>query len=1087
MNPQPPSSAENPTPTNTPPSPESQPEVLPSPERQQNVPPSPERQQSVPLSPERQQDVPSSLKRQQDVPPFPERQQDVPSSPERQQEVLQSPGRHQDVPPSPRRQQDELSSPERQQGVSPSPQSQQDVPPSPEKQQDVPSSPKGQQDVSLSSERQQDVPSSPERQQYVPSSPEKQQDVCPSPERQLGMPSFPERQQDVSPFSTRYVRYSLSPEIVPVINKKILRTPTTTEEDQPEPKASRKRPREGDHDSENRPPTATATDNNNFPRQSSPQLAEPVTPNPKFKVPRQQGLRSFSLLDPKSFERNPSSICATLKFRHKTPGQRTISPSPLIPTASSSHPTLEASLQTEPLQTAVPVISVTNYGAPSSQDILPSQNEQSFENQATLLSPPPPPPQTPTQPTSVFEPGPMGRLRLPARKHRQTQPPTASPLRSEGVTIPTKNIPLADFLHRYRGTYHTKSRVVDIHVRDPVVAATLYQILAETPGVEGLAVKLDWAWTELDLEQLGDIVEHCKFAYLKVDGCSKEMENTALWDNKRPSLLSYKSERKTPDIRLYNRPNTVKAVIETEGLGTRFDPLIRLLQVKTLKRLHLTNMSECLKEFSELFPEDLSHLDVLQIHVDVDLWDGIHARRFSDLIERLTHLKRLIIECSPTNYRGHLENTRRALMCTPHAAAAGSSSAARPPLPDIEVQLHTRGVTHVVVHFKRPSLRATSLVVDVCMDRRHEVEFFWLYLLNCPASQTTRKFELINSPIDTWVDPVNHWLTTRQRHQRHFSASTSTSATNSKGTTTFDPAFFLLHEVTLCCKRMKSNTEDSLLELLATATSPALGLKKLQLVGLHLPLPPPPPCDVSCSPEKRLSKKEGKPYNPPNQKFGRSKWLHIFMNPALALWNLEEFAIIESNFGDSDVDGFLAFIHNVEMRRQEADKKRRERETAKEEEAKANKKRKREEEEVKRREEKAKRKKEEKAKRKKAKVEKMEELEEGELEEGEIEEGEVEEDTEEIERAKKRSKKESGEDKEGEAKKEKDDVEKVEDHGQVFLRTVTMNKHNLTFAGRQRLVQGIYDIQSSVKLIVDLPEPPKPSNPPNPHNPPNTK
>ncbi|KAG0218007.1 hypothetical protein BGX33_008868 [Mortierella sp. NVP41] len=278
----------------------------------------------------------------------------------------------------------------------------------------------------------------------------------------------------------------------------------------------------------------------------------------------------------------------------------------------------------------------------------------------------------------------MGRLRLPARKHRQTQPPTAFPLRSEGVTIPTKNIPLADFLHRYRGTYHTKSRVVDIHVRDPLVAATLYQILAETPGVEGLAVKLDWAWTELDLEQLEDIFEHCKFAYLKVDGCSKETENTALWDNKRPSLLSYKSERKTPDIRLYNRPNTVKAVIETEGLGTRFDPLIRLLQVKTLKRLHLTNMSQCLKEFSELFPEDLSHLDVLQIHVDVDLWDGIHARRFSDLIERLTHLKRLIIECSPTNYRGHLENTRRALMCTPHAAAAGSSSAARPPLPDIE-------------------------------------------------------------------------------------------------------------------------------------------------------------------------------------------------------------------------------------------------------------------------------------------------------------------------------------------------------------------------------------------------------------------
>ena len=75
-----------------------------------------------------------------------------------------------------------------------------------------------------------------------------------------------------------------------------------------------------------------------------------------------------------------------------------------------------------------------------------------------------------------------------------------------------------------------------------------------------------------------------------------------------------------------------------------FDPLIQLFDCKSLTRIHFENMPDCLQEFSVDFSADLSHLETLQVHLDIFNWDYPPGQTFFRLARRLSHIKLLVVE-----------------------------------------------------------------------------------------------------------------------------------------------------------------------------------------------------------------------------------------------------------------------------------------------------------------------------------------------------------------------------------------------------------------------------------------------------------
>ncbi|KAF9156658.1 hypothetical protein BG015_002862 [Linnemannia schmuckeri] len=386
----------------------------------------------------------------------------------------------------------------------------------------------------------------------------------------------------------------------------------------------------------------------------------------------------------------------------------------------------------------------------------------------------------------------------------------------------------------------------------------------------------------LDLERLAAAVRGCRFTTLVVNG-----------GKSRPQLRD-------------------RAASSDAIPATLFDPLIQLFDFKPLTHIYLVNMPDCLQKFSVDFPGDLSHLEVLQVHLDIFNWEYLHGRTVYRLVSRLSHVTLLIVECPLEGYRAYLMNIWYALKAP--STALISTTSITPPSQDIEVQLFSRGKIHAKAVFRRQGAVPKSLMVDLNFDLRCEV--IWQYILNSTIAHNIHTFHLDRAPSNGWFPIVLNWLENRQHQAISSSSSTvSTSDTNStapaaassrininNATTTF----VHLREISLCCFRLRADSERYLIELIKIATSPTLGLRCLRLVGLRLPL------------------KSSHGINLGNQDGNSLTWSRLFIRSAL--WNLEEFEIRDSDFGDKHVEGFLLFMENTKTMEENERTKRRDRE-----------------------------------------------------------------------------------------------------------------------------------------------------------------
>lgn len=379
-----------------------------------------------------------------------------------------------------------------------------------------------------------------------------------------------------------------------------------------------------------------------------------------------------------------------------------------------------------------------------------------------------------------------------------------------------------------------------------------------------LDIKLDWAWTKVDLERLAAAVRGCRFNTLTVNG-----------GNSRPQL--------------HHRATNKHAA--TPLAATLFDPLIQLFSFRPLTRIHFENMPDCLQEFSVDFPADPSHLEILQVHLGIFNWDYPPGQTFFRLARRLSHIKLLIVECPLEDYRAYLMNIWIGLMA-PSAAPINTFST-EPPSQDIQVRLLSRGMAHATAFFRRQGAVPESLFVDLGFIDKYEVT--WEYLLNNTIAENIHTFRLNRAPTEKWFPFVLKWLTSWQQQPSSLSPTVSTSKKSTPTTTTAAcissaiynntvTEYVRLQEVSLCCSRLRADNEHDLIELIKLATSPTLDLQRLRLMELRLPLD---------SPEVHsLGKKYG----------CRTTWSGLFIN--YNLWNLEELEIKDSNFGDIHIEGF---------------------------------------------------------------------------------------------------------------------------------------------------------------------------------------
>ncbi|KAG0363414.1 hypothetical protein BG005_000048 [Podila minutissima] len=193
-----------------------------------------------------------------------------------------------------------------------------------------------------------------------------------------------------------------------------------------------------------------------------------------------------------------------------------------------------------------------------------------------------------------------------------------------------------------------------------------------------------WLWTELDLKSIADAIVETNISQFILDGNGCVTENKQLLErvgSDGRTVFGY-GHTTPPRTGMLSGPHVGKL-----GLGTRFDPLIQLMAHPQLKQFHVKGMPELLKEFDCDLPKDLTHLDILQMDLNISDWEGIHAARFHDLITRCTQLRCLVLGCWPDKYHVYLERTRHALAQTPTRKFP------------VQVQLFSMGRTHMVAEF----------------------------------------------------------------------------------------------------------------------------------------------------------------------------------------------------------------------------------------------------------------------------------------------------------------------------------------------------------------------------------------------------
>lgn len=633
-------------------------------------------------------------------------------------------------------------------------------------------------------------------------------------------------------------------------------------------------------------------------------VAEPPT-KPKYVIARRRwnlkpaslpwsplalGLASISGMSPFSYF--PRS-----RYPRRATRKRTLSPSPLIlscPSHSSpEHPSSPPIMISTPLQSVLSTMGSAVETVVQTPDIATPHDGHSTERHHIPL------PESVLQPTvheqsplppPVSVPGLMGPPPLPAQNRKQIQEQAwavakaqAQALRQSRAqaqelaqaqeppqpTLPTLQSRLIRFLDIHGGIYEAEKLRVFICVRKSSVAENLYSIFADfsnargLEGVKHLDIKLDWAWTQGDLERLAAAARGCRFNTLTING-----------GDERPQL----------------HHRTSRNAATTTPVATLFDPLIQLFGFKSLTSIHLKSMPDCLQEFSVDFPADLSHIETLRIHLDIFNWNSPTGQKFFNLARRLSHIILLIVECPLADYRAYLMNIWLGLMAP--SAAPTNKFSTEPPSQDIQVKLLSRGTTHVTAVFRRQGAVPESLIVDLGFVKEYEVT--WEYLLDTPIAKKIHTFRLEGALTKKWIPFVLKWLASRQQQPSSLSSTSSSSTELTPATTTTNSTsteYVRLREVSLCCSRLRVDSEYDLIELIKLATSPALGLQRLCLIELRLPLDPPEILLLG------------------NQNGSRSTWSKLFINHNL--WNLEELEFEDSNFGDIHVEGFLFFMANM--------------------------------------------------------------------------------------------------------------------------------------------------------------------------------
>ncbi|KAG0032889.1 hypothetical protein BGZ82_006348 [Podila clonocystis] len=246
-----------------------------------------------------------------------------------------------------------------------------------------------------------------------------------------------------------------------------------------------------------------------------------------------------------------------------------------------------------------------------------------------------------------------------------------------------------------------------------------------------------WLWTELDLKSLADAIVETNISQFILDGNGCVTENKQLLErvgSDGRKVFGY-GHTTPPRAGMLSGPHVGKL-----GLGTRFDPLIQLMAHSKLKQFHVKGMPEFLKEFDCDLPEDLTHLDILQMDLNISDWEGIHATRFHNLITQCTQLRCLVLGCWPDKYHVYLERTRHALAQTP----------VRFP---VQVQLFSMGRTHVIAEFNE---RFEMSTLRVHLQESNGVE--WVPVLTSRMARQLRALRLDYLVYRDWVEPLLGWL-----------------------------------------------------------------------------------------------------------------------------------------------------------------------------------------------------------------------------------------------------------------------------------------------------------------------------------------
>ncbi|KAF9337110.1 hypothetical protein BG006_006288, partial [Podila minutissima] len=299
---------------------------------------------------------------------------------------------------------------------------------------------------------------------------------------------------------------------------------------------------------------------------------------------------------------------------------------------------------------------------------------------------------------------------------------------------------LTDLATKYRGIYNVKQNSLTLTLEDPAMTDAFREDLRFNTFLKRMDITMaaTWLWTELDLKSIAGAIVETNISQFILDGNGCVTENKQLLERvggDSRAVFGY-GHTTPPRTGMLSGPHVGKL-----GLGTRFDPLIQLMAHPQLKQFHVKGMPELLKEFDCDLPKDLTHLDILQMDLNISDWEGIHATRFHNVITRCTQLRCLVLGCWPDKYYVYLERTRHALAQTPTRKFP------------VQVQLFSMGRTHMAAEFNE---RLEMSTLGVHLQGSNGVE--WVPVLMSRMTRQLRELRLDYLECHDWTEPLLGWL-----------------------------------------------------------------------------------------------------------------------------------------------------------------------------------------------------------------------------------------------------------------------------------------------------------------------------------------